>query len=103
MSQTYHEEDEPIFKGQKESSTTERERLKTERLIAKEENRRKNKIIDFAKTYLGWIIAAMMLLIILELISQKFELDNSLIKEGFSLFQYSVTIIIGFMFADGNK
>ncbi len=99
MSQSYHEEDAPIFDVQ----TSETERLSIEEINVKEENKRKNKIIDFGTKYIFFVVGLMFVLIILDLILQRVGVESNLINDCFSLLKYSVTIILGFMFANNDN
>lgn len=91
--------DEPLFVTDVESSDgTKHEDLSIEEYNIRQENRRKNKILNFGFSAMVWMLAFAVALIILDLIAQAFKLDTSLIGNCFTLIQYIVTAVLGFIF-----
>lgn len=91
--------DEPLFTTDIEKSEgPSSERLSIEEYNTRQENRRKNKILDFGFSAMLWVLGFAILLIIADLIAQAFQLDSSLIEKCFTLIQYIVTAVLGFIF-----
>lgn len=74
------------------------ESLSIEEYNNRQENRRKNKILNFGFSAMIWILVFALLLIIVDLIAQALQLDSSLIEKCFTLIQYIVTAVLGFIF-----
>lgn len=95
-------EDSPLFSSEKCDDTTFSDKLELERVT--QNNRRFNKLIDIGTKSVKWIVILALGLIVLDMSYQYFGLDNSLIKEAFSVVKYAITTILGFIFASNcNK
>lgn len=91
--------DEPLFTADIENSEwPSNEKLSIEEYNNRQENRRKNKILDFGFSAMLWVLGFAILLIIADLIAQASQLDSSLIEKCFTLIQYIVTAVLGFIF-----
>lgn len=74
------------------------EDLSIEEYNNRQENRRKNKILNFGFSAMIWILVFAVILIIADLIAQACQLDSSLIEKCFTLIEYIVTAVLGFIF-----
>ena len=91
--------DEPLFMTDAENPENSLSAdLSIEEYNSRQENRRKNKILDFGFSAMIWILVFAVVLIIADLIAQAFKLDNSLIENCFTLIEYIVTAVLGFIF-----
>ena len=91
--------DEPLFMTEVESSDgTKHEDLSIEEYNIRQENRRKNKILDFGFSAMIWILVFAVVLIVLDLIAQAFNLESNHIDSCFKLLEYIVTAVLGFIF-----
>jgi hypothetical protein len=80
------------------SGGTTHEDLSIEEYSIRQENRRKNKILDFGFSAMIWILIFAVVLIILDLIAQAFNLESNHIDSCFKLLEYIVTAVLGFIF-----
>ncbi len=67
------------------------------------DNSRKNKILKFSMESVRNVLGLTALLLLFDIIIQYFKLDNSLIREVFSVLKYSLTTILGYIFAISKK
>ena len=67
------------------------------------DNKRQNKILDFGIKAVKYVFVFIGVLLILDLIFQKLGFNNELIKECFSLLKYSLTTVLGFIFASAKN
>lgn len=91
--------DEPLFMTEAENPDgTKHEDLSIEEYNIRQENRRKNKILNFGFSAMIWILVFAVVLIILDLIAQACNLESTHIDSCFKLLEYIVTAVLGFIF-----
>lgn len=98
--------EEPLFSSTQElpsSNYSDADKLNVEEFNAREENSRKNKVLDFCFKASIWVLGFVIVLIIADLYAQTNKLDGSLIKECLSLTTYIVTAALGFIFGSNGK
>ena len=91
--------DEPLFspKLENEDSTLD-EVLSLEEFNSREENKRKNRILNFGFSSVFWILIFAVFLIIVDLIAQAKGLDTEMIEKCLGLIEYIVAAALGFIF-----
>ena len=77
------------------------EKLELEKV--KQDGKRFSQLIGAGTTSIKWIVFLAVILMIFDYIFQKAGIDNSLIKDCFSLVKYSLTTILGFVFANNSN
>ena len=68
-----------------------------------EEIKRKSKTLDFCLSAAKWVAPIAFVLIVFDILLQRFALDSTLLKDCFSLLTYVVTAALGFVFANNSK
>ena len=91
--------DEPLFMTDTESSDgAKHEDLSIEEYNVRQENRRKDKILNFGFSAIIRIMIFAVVLIALDLFAQARGLESSHIDSCFKLIEYIVTAVLGFIF-----
>lgn len=91
--------DEPLFMADTESSDgMKHDDLSIEEYNVRQENRRKDKILDFGFSAIIRIMVFAVVLIVLDLMAQAHGLESSHIDSCFKLIEYIVTAVLGFIF-----
>jgi len=93
-------DDAPLFNKTQEGSSGS-DRLALEKV--KQDSRKFSKLISIGTKSIRWIVIFAMVLIVIDGIYQKMGIDNSLLKDCFSLVKYSLTTILGFVFANNSS
>lgn len=65
--------------------------------------KRKEKILSFSFKLIIIFLSICGILILLDALFDKLEINNSLIKEFFDLLKYSTTSVLGYLFASEHK
>lgn len=103
MSKSYND-DEPIFsKSNNSDESLEKQKLNLEKLKTKQENEHKKNIVIIAKRTIFWILVFMGSLVLIDMLFQRFEFDNSIVSECMSVAKYALTTVLGFLFASNTK
>ena len=91
--------DEPLFSPKPDKGdTTSHEELSLEEYNNREENNRKNRILNFGFSSVLWILIFAAFLIIVDLVAQANGLDSGLIEKCLGLIEYIVAAALGFIF-----
>ncbi len=94
-------DDTPLF-NKKQAKTGDPDKLAIEKV--KQDGRRFNKLVETGIKTIKLFVYLGAFLVILDGFFQWLNLDNSLIKDSFSLVKYSLTTVLGFVFANNlNK
>lgn len=93
-------DDAPLF-TQNTANTQSSEKLALEKV--KQDGKKFTQLIGVGTKAIKWIVIFSFLLIIFDGIFQKVGMDNTLIIECFSLVKYSLTTILGFVFASNSN
>ena len=98
----HENDDRPMFSGPVDNNAG----IKIDPLVRQKfnsDNRRKNKILGFGMSAVKWTVIIIGVLIVLDIIVQLLNFDNELIKDCFSLLKYSLTTVLGFVFANNSN
>ncbi len=93
--------EEPLFK--KETTESLQHDLSLERLEKKNEIVRKNNLQRFGFRAFYITLGVLVGVVVLDIIEQKLNIQNELLKEAFNVVKYATTTILGFLFANNSK
>ena len=93
-------DDAPLFE-KRQDEANDSDKLALERV--KQDSKKFSKLIDIGTKSLKLIVTFAIILIIIDGIYQKLGIDNSLLKDCFSLVKYSLTTVMGFVFANNSN
>ena len=93
-------DDAPLF-SKKQGDFDTSDKLTLEKI--KQENKKFSKLLNVGTKSIKWIVIFAIILIIIDGIYQKLGIDNSLLKDCFSLVKYSLTTVLGFVFANNSN
>ena len=100
-------DDKPLFydsnNDEIDRSFSNAQKLSIEEINNREENNRKNRIIDFCIKAALWLALFSIVMIAADMFAQCKGFETSLIKDCFSLVTYLATAASGFLFGSNSK